>query len=412
MVEWIPLERDGKKGVRYREHPTRKYGILPDRYYTINYWWNKKTHTEAVGWASEKITETICFDLLRELKHNQKTGEGPCTFAEKRELAKREKAAERKRQDEIKQNTFKAFFENVFLPRAKTRWKPETAVKAVQHVEKWIHPVTKDTPFGELNISHADKILANMHEAGRSPRMMQYVFRTFSMVWNAARDRELVSGRCPTKMDTFRLPKIDNAKERYLTVDEEKRLLKCVRARSQQAHDMAVVSIDAGLRFGEIAALTFGCIDLENGAINVLNTKTGSDRIVPMTTRLRKLFKSMAPGEPNALVFPKGDGQIHKEALGAFRTGVKNAKLNENINDKKMLASFHTLRHTYASRLVQAGVDLLRVSRLLGHSTPVITARYSKLANADLREAVQAMEQNTKAAKANNGKVIQLKKKA
>ena len=53
------------------------------------------------------------------------------------------------------------------------------------------------------------------------------------------------------------------------------------------------------------------------------------------------------------------------------------------------------LRHASASRMVQAGVDLYRVQRLLGHSTPVMTARYSKLADADLKEAVETMERAT-----------------
>jgi site-specific recombinase XerD len=76
-----------------------------------------------------------------------------------------------------------------------------------------------------------------------------------------------------------------------------------------------------------------------------------------------------------------------------------------------MKASFHSLRHTYASRLVQAGVDLYRVQRLLGHSTPVMTARYSKLADTDLKKAVEIMEKNNRIQKVTkNNKVIQLKR--
>lgn len=75
-----------------------------------------------------------------------------------------------------------------------------------------------------------------------------------------------------------------------------------------------------------------------------------------------------------------------------------------------MKASFHSLRHTYASRLVQAGVDLYRVQRLLGHSTPVMTARYSKLADDDLRRAVNAMERATTIKNNKKAKVIQLRK--
>ena len=84
--------------------------------------------------------------------------------------------------------------------------------------------------------------------------------------------------------------------------------------------------------------------------------------------------------------------------------------MNENIDDPKLKASFHTLRHTYASRMVQAGVDLYRVQRLLGHSTPVMTARYSKFADADLKEAVETMERAAEVKK--GAKEIRLRKKA
>lgn len=70
--KWIPLKNaDGKGGVRYRKHPTRKHGAVPDRYYVINYWWQKKTVSEAVGWASEEWTPSECFRQLAMIKHNQ-----------------------------------------------------------------------------------------------------------------------------------------------------------------------------------------------------------------------------------------------------------------------------------------------------------------------------------------------------
>jgi integrase len=73
---------------------------------------------------------------------------------------------------------------------------------------------------------------------------------------------------------------------------------------------MALISLDAGLRFGEIASLTYGAVDAENGLIRVLDTKSGRDRNVPMTERLRSLFKSMDAGKPNDLIFPSVDFRI------------------------------------------------------------------------------------------------------
>jgi integrase len=130
-----------------------------------------------------------------------------------------------------------------------------------------------------------------------------------------------------------------------------------------------------------------------------------------MTDRLKALFDSLQEGGSGDLVFPNSKGKVQTQIPSAFKRGLADAKLNDGVENKKLRASFHTLRHTCASRLVQAGVDLYRVQRLLGHSTPVMTARYSKLADADLKQAIQAMEHAGKI-KASKGKVIKMRKKA
>ncbi|KJS28971.1 MAG: hypothetical protein VR64_22250 [Desulfatitalea sp. BRH_c12] len=423
MSKWYKTDF---KGVRYRKHPTRKHGVQMDHYYVITYKFSGRTITEAVGWATDGNKPSDAFELLRKLKRNQKTGKGPCTLAEMREESEAEKMAKRRElaAEELRNISFKTFFKDTFLPDSKTRWKPETTRKAEEHVKNWIDPVTGATPMREIGLTQVNRIRGKLADAGRSARMQQYVFRTFAMVWNAALDHGLVDGPSPTKSGSFRLPKVDNERQRYLTIDEENKLLAEVLKKSKQAHDMAVVSLDAGLRFGEVASLTWGCVDKENGLLRILDTKSGRDRNVPMTMRLNALFESMMSGNSSDLVFPpktqkpKQDGTASASATSrrqrqipsSFKRGLEDAKLNEGVENPKMRASFHTLRHTCASRMVQAGVDLYRVQRLLGHSTPVMTARYSKLADDDLRQAVVAMEQDGKIRKS-KGKVIKFYRK-
>ena len=413
MGTWKTLANaEGRKGVRYREHKTRKHGAVPDKYYVIYYWWHGKYRDEALGWASEKWTPTKCFELLATLKHNQKTGAGPCTWAEMRELEQEKKAAEQKRKAaEAERNvSFKRFFEDIFLPDARARWKPQTTRRAQNHVDLYIDLATGETPFNELGISQVNRIKTALVTAERSPRTQQYVFRTFAMVWGAAFDHGLVSGPCPTKTASFRLPKVDNERQRYLTRDEEERLLSEILKTNKQAYDMALVALDAGLRFGEIANLTWGCVDADQGILRVLDTKTGRDRWLPMSQRLAVLFNEMEPGKPAELVFANTKGGIQTQVPSAFKRAVIDAKLNEGVENPKLRASFHSLRHTCASRMVQAGVDLYRVQRILGHSTPMMTARYSKLADDDLRQAIRAVEQDEIIRKS-GGKVIKLQQR-
>jgi integrase len=364
-----------------------------------------------VGWASEGWTASDAADLRSELQRNKKTGEGPRTLAEKRELEDQRRESEKKAQEKLArlEVSFKSFFDDTYYPDAKNRWKTETARKADEHVVNWIDPVTGATPMHKIGLEHVKKIRANLTKKERSPRTQQYVFRTFAMVWDAAADLGLVNGPSPTKTMSFRLQKVDNERQRYLTTDEEQRLLDAVKKRGETAYSMAILSIDTGMRFKEIARLTWGCVDLEGQVLRVLDSK-GQDRYIPMTIRVKSLLGSIDAGNGKDLVFPARDGTIQYQVPSSFVRGVADAKLNDNIEDPKMRASFHTLRHTYASRLVQEGVDLYRVQRLLGHSTPVMTARYSKLADTDLKQAVKRMEVKNRIKKEKKkGKVIQFR---
>ena len=411
--------KTGVQGVFYVE-TNKKHNGKPVRRYLIRYRYKGKQYEEAVGRSSERASDgnkepmntKRAAGILAELQENQRTGKGPCTFKERRaeNEAKKVEAerleAARKKADV----TFKRFFDETFLPDARTRWKPETTEKAESHVKVWIQPVVKSKPMRELNLTDVNRIKSKLSAAKRSPRTQQYVFRTFAMIWNMAEDHGLVSGRCPTKKSSFRLPKVDNEKQRYLTHEEERKLLKTVRKRSQQAHDMAVVAINAGLRFKEIAELEWGDVDFDLEIIRVLDSK-GKDRNVPMTEQLKSLFKSMEQGSPTDLIFPTGAGKIQKQVPSSFKRGVADAGLNDGIDNSKMKASCPAHRAILVRNFVQSGVDLYRVQRLLGHSTPLMTARYSKLADTDLREAVKAMEaKNQIQPEPEKAEVIQLRR--
>jgi len=72
----VALQYHLDKGVRFRKHPARKHGVKFDRYFVITYKWQGKTVSEAVGWASDGNKASEAYDILKELKHNQKTGDG------------------------------------------------------------------------------------------------------------------------------------------------------------------------------------------------------------------------------------------------------------------------------------------------------------------------------------------------
>ena len=76
-----------------------------------------------------------------------------------------------------------------------------------------------------------------------------------------------------------------------------------------------------------------------------------------------------------------------------FERAVKACQLNKGYNDRRQKVVFHSLRHTFASRLVQKGVSLYEVKELLGHSDIKMTMRYAHLANETLRQAISKLDE-------------------
>ena len=85
-----------------------------------------------------------------------------------------------------------------------------------------------------------------------------------------------------------------------------------------------------------------------------------------------------------------------------FRDTVSDLGFNEGITDRRDKVVFHTLRHTYASWLVQNGIDLYTVMRLMGHSTIAMTERYAHLAPNNLKNAVKTLEDSINRERSDN----------
>jgi site-specific recombinase XerD len=107
----------------------------------------------------------------------------------------------------------------------------------------------------------------------------------------------------------------------------------------------------------------------------------------------RRRGLSTTSNNASGLVFISRTGEKITEVSDAFALAVKRLGFNAGVTDRREKVVFHTLRHTYASRLVMSGVDLYTVQRLMGHSTISMTERYSHLAPDHLEKAVSRMEQ-------------------
>jgi len=395
-VTWI---KTNFPGVRFYEHATRKHGVQKDRYFAIRFQAEGRRREEGLGWSSEGWSVSKAAQSLAELKKAATTGEGATSLAEKRKQAeaRREQArqeGETRARDAI---TFKAYFEREYLPLARVTKKPESIRKTEEHVKNWLGPVVGRLPLKNIHQMHMQKVLLAMAGAGRSPRSIQYVFATFRAIWNHARNNGFVQVQSPSK--GVALPKVNNERKRYLTRAEADALLAELAERSPQTHDVALLSLHTGMRFSEVTGLTWGCVDLARERIDILNAKGEKDRSLPMTARVKELFQGLVHGAPNELIFKSRVGGRIGKISKSFDLAVEKLGLNRDVDDPKQIFSFHCLRHTCASWLIEAGTDLYVVQKTLGHSTPVVTQRCSHIADAMIANAFRAMEADSEKAK-------------
>jgi integrase len=121
-----------------------------------------------------------------------------------------------------------------------------------------------------------------------------------------------------------------------------------------------MLSLFTGLRAGECLALTWADIDLEGGRIFVKDTKNKHNRHAFITAELKEMLTRRAQGRRKTdKVFPSVKGGIGHNALWyKFDQTVRELGLNEGVSDRRQKLVFHSLRHTFASWLVQMGTPL------------------------------------------------------
>jgi len=402
-IKWI---RTNHKGLRYYEHATRKHGKKFDRNYFIRFRVDKNLHDIGLGWLSEGIPDAIrqaepnlgfedyCLKLLRLFKGNIKTGTGPKSLKEMRviEQEKRDLAEQERAQAEKENVTFGRFMTETYLPQSKLDKKIKTHEVESMLYERHIADTIGSLPFSMISAFHMEKIKKTMADEKLSARTIEYALQLVRQGFNMARLLGIYAGESPTK--GVKWPKLDNMKLRYLSIDEAEKLLAALAVKSQNVHDEALLSLYCGLRFGEIAALTWSCVNLEVGTLAVLNAKTGS-RTAYLTDRAKAMLEGRKRGRPDELIFPKRTKKksgAMAQSSKTFSRIVDDLKLNDGVTDRKQRVTFHTLRHSYATHLYESTHDLYLTQRSLGHATGTMTARYAKMSESRLREGAAALQ--------------------
>lgn len=363
------------KGVRYREHPTRKHGKRADRYFALQYKLEGKVINEGVGWASDGVTQAECEKLIVVLRENRRAGDGPTSFAGLRKLAIE---AEQKQDAEAEQRqwlqtTVTEYFEKFYLPHAKRIKKEVSWGKERSLFQHWIEPAVGALPLLAVDIKKWDQLLANLDKAKRSQRTKEYVAGTLRRILQHAQDRGF-DIRIPTARQIGATAPKNNRRLRIITEKEKDAILAELELTDINAWRVVKFAMLTGCRASEAFHLRWEDIDFTTAELRFVDTKNKESRVLYLSEELTKLLLSFAPTKRNGVVFLRSDGKPHVDSPFHFKSAIKALGLNEGraLRDR---ISFHSIRHTVATELART-LDIRSLMDIMGWKQISMAARY------------------------------------
>lgn len=189
----------------------------------------------------------------------------------------------------------------------------------------------------------------------------------------------------------------DNHKVRVLSLDEEKRLFEEIergyevvgRDRKRKIiypylhlKPLIVCALQTGMRRGEIFNLKWSNIDFEYEFAELLETKSGKSRRVPISSKFMKILNQLDRNTEYVFTNP-ATGKPYNDIKNSFHTVLEKANI-ENFR-------FHDFRHTAATRMLEKGADIRTVQEILGHSSVVVTQRYTHTTPQYKKKAIELL---------------------
>jgi excisionase family DNA binding protein len=277
-----------------------------------------------------------------------------------------------------KQIKFTEFAELYLINYAKVNknsWKDDEY--CIEKLKKFF----RNSYLHETSSFDVEKAKAELVKKRKPSRVNRYL-ALLKKMFNLAIDWGYVKENPVNRVEFF--SEKDNLKERILSEDEEERLLEeC----AEHLKPIVVTALHTGMRRGEILSLKWNQVNLLKRIIRVEKTKSGKIRYIPMNDvlfeELIKLKKQNGKSD-HVFLYPRT-----KKPIADVKTAFNAAKKDAGIKDLR----FHDLRHTFASRLVERGVDLITVMDLLGHHSVVVTQRYTHSRADQKMNAVQNLIQ-------------------
>lgn len=247
----------------------------------------------------------------------------------------------------------------------------------------------RDLPLEKLSARTLDQFITQRFS--NSPAATLLYFRTLK----AALSKAVVWGYInENPLKKIKPPKLTKSIPAFISKEDLQSILD--KSKTRVLKELFTIGFYSGMRLGEIVNLVWDCVDFERRVIIVKNingftTKNKKERTIPMSSVLYKLLMDRFCQEKHVknleFVFYRVRGiKINENYVSKqFKKAVREIGLSERIH-------FHTLRHSFASNLVQRGASIYVVKELLGHESISTTQIYSHLQQKNLEVAIALLE--------------------
>ncbi len=340
-------------------------------------WWMSITHNNqqirrTTGTAEKKLAEKILAKVMTQIAED-KWFERPCG----------------------EDRTLKELL-NKYIKEHSVPTKAKHTVKQEEGFARQMVEFFGDIPLKEIKPSRISAYKSHLRDRGLSGTSINHqrgflchAFKKAVMEWEWLRDNPV---------EKVSREKVRNARDRWLTQEEEKRLLDCCviyatgRENVQIPHywlrEVVLFALMTGMRQDEILSLEWPHVNLISMTATVMRAKNGEKRTIPLNGTARELLeaKSKVRHIKSKHVFASEAGTKidHRNLRRAFYNALEKAEIED--------FRFHDLRHTFATRLAQAGIDQYKIAKLLGHKTIAMTQRYSHHYPESLRDGVEVLD--------------------
>ncbi len=285
------------------------------------------------------------------------------------------------------EHEFLKFIEEIYLPWSKENkrtWYDDQLFANVIRESRHF----KGKTFAQLSPLLIEKFKKERHESKtkrgeiRSPATVNRELEILSSIFSLSISRKVTSTNPCLEVQKLR---VDNKRNRYLLDEEEPLLLdQCIDERAH-LYRMVIVAIGTGMRKGDQLRLRWNKIDFQRNCIYVPNRKTNKEYTVPMNQEVRNIMLELKheAGSDMEFVFvnPKTC-----EPYGDIKKSFAKARSKAKIVD----LHWHDLRHTFGTRLGEAGCSEATIAELMGHTSVSTTRRYTHGTENAKRLAVEA----------------------